>query len=90
MIVLVIFMKGVNEIVDKIKKIGLLIKVIIVIVIKGLDLKIICIFFQIWKINFFNNFVVVLFGFNLLKEIDDKLFVVIVVVSKDIVVVMIV
>lgn len=33
---------------------------------------------------------VVLFGFNLLKEIDDKLLVVIVVVSKNIEVVMVV
>ena len=84
MIVSAISMKGVNETVDKIKKIGLPTKVIIVTATKGLDPKTTRTPSQIWKTNFPNNPVVVLSGPNLSKEIDDKLPAATVVASKDI------
>ena len=84
MIVSAISMKGVNETIEKIQKIGLPKKVIIITATKGLDPETTCTPSQIWEANFPNNPVVVLSGPNLSKEIDDKLPAATVVASKNI------
>ncbi|NES74784.1 MULTISPECIES: NAD(P)H-dependent glycerol-3-phosphate dehydrogenase [unclassified Okeania] len=82
-IVSAISMKGVNETAEKIKKIGLSEKVIIVTATKGLDPATRRTPSQIWETNFPNNSVVVLSGPNLSKEINDKLPAATVVASKN-------
>ena len=82
-IVSAISMKGVNETVKKIQKIGLPKKVIIVTATKGLDPETTRTPSQIWETNFPHNPVVVLSGPNLSKEIDDKLPAATVVASKN-------
>ncbi|MGD1715213.1 NAD(P)H-dependent glycerol-3-phosphate dehydrogenase [Dapis sp. BLCC M172] len=82
-IVSAISMKGVNEIAEKIKKIGLPKKVIIITATKGLDPETTRTPSQIWEANFPHNPVVVLSGPNLSKEINDKLPAATVVASKN-------
>lgn len=82
-IVSAISMKGVNETAEKIKKIGLPEKVIIVTATKGLDPETTRTPSQIWEANFPHNPVVVLSGPNLSKEINDKLPAATVVASKN-------
>ncbi|NEQ39065.1 MAG: NAD(P)H-dependent glycerol-3-phosphate dehydrogenase [Okeania sp. SIO3I5] len=72
-IVSAISMKGINETAEKIQKIGLPKKVIIVTATKGLDPDTTRTPSQIWEANFPNNYVVVLSGPNLSKEINDRL-----------------
>ncbi|NES05151.1 MAG: NAD(P)H-dependent glycerol-3-phosphate dehydrogenase [Okeania sp. SIO2F4] len=82
-IVSAISMKGINETAEKIKKIGLPKKVIIVTATKGLDPETTRTPSQIWEANFPNNSVVVLSGPNLSKEINDRLPAATVVASKN-------
>ncbi|MEM1172799.1 MAG: NAD(P)H-dependent glycerol-3-phosphate dehydrogenase [Cyanobacteria bacterium P01_H01_bin.35] len=82
-IVSAISMNGVNETAEKIKKIGLPKKVIIITATKGLDPETTRTPSQIWEVNFPDNPVVVLSGPNLSKEIDDKLPAATVVASKN-------
>jgi len=82
-IVSAISMKGINETAEKIQKIGLPKKVIIVTATKGLDPDTTRTPSQIWEANFPNNSVVVLSGPNLSKEINDRLPAATVVASKN-------
>ena len=82
-IVSAISMKGINETAEKIQKIGLPKKVIIVTATKGLDTDTTRTPSQIWEANFPNNSVVVLSGPNLSKEINDRLPAATVVASKN-------
>ena len=82
-IVSAISMKGVNEIAEKIKKISLPKKVIIITATKGLDPETTRTPSQIWEANFPDNPVVVLSGPNLSKEINDRLPAATVVASKN-------
>ncbi|MDJ0557234.1 MAG: NAD(P)H-dependent glycerol-3-phosphate dehydrogenase [Microcoleaceae cyanobacterium MO_207.B10] len=82
-IVSAISMKGVNETAQKIQKIGLPEKTIIVTATKGLDPETTRTPSQIWEADFPNNPVVVLSGPNLSKEIDDELPAATVVASKN-------
>ncbi len=82
-IVSAISMKGVNEIAEKIKKISLPKKVIIITATKGLDPETTRTPSQIWEANFPHNPVVVLSGPNLSKEINDQLPAATVVASKN-------
>lgn len=82
-IVSAISMKGVNETAQKIKKIGLPERVIIVTATKGLDPETTRTPSQILEANFPNNPVVVLSGPNLSKEIDEELPAATVVASKN-------
>ena len=78
-----ISMKGVNETAEKIKKIGLPEKTIIITATKGLDPETTRTPSQIWEADFPNHPVVVLSGPNLSKEIDDELPAATVVASKN-------
>ncbi|MGK7918385.1 MAG: NAD(P)H-dependent glycerol-3-phosphate dehydrogenase [Trichodesmium sp.] len=82
-IVSAISMKGVNETAQKIKKIGLPERVIIVTATKGLDPETTRTPSQVLEANFPNNPIVVLSGPNLSKEIDEELPAATVVASKN-------